>query len=118
MSSQKIMMHANKQYELLELKDKINESFMKRWTKDVEYKDYIYHDFYATKSLLLIYEKWYIRTGSYTGLVISINEAEKVQYADIIATGGKETFFSYGAEDDFASLASEVLLELGFIKNR
>ena len=114
MASKKIVMYAEKQYELEEIKNGIKAEFDKHMFFDAEFKDEIYRELGDTKTLLLIYERWYIRTGSYASLVIMLSEFQGYQSADIIATGGKETFFSLGAEGDFVKCGEEALRNLGF----
>ena len=111
MASKKVEMYAEKRYELDEIKNKIKEEFDKR---NVEFKDEIIRELGDTKTLLLIFENWFLRTGSYASLVIMLSEYQGYQSADIIATGGKETFFSFGAESDFAKLGEDALKNLGF----
>ena len=100
MASRKIEMYAEKQYELEEIKNRIKEEFDKHKFSDVEFKNEILRELGETKTLLLIFENWFLRTGSYASLVIMLSEYQGYQSADIVATGGKETFFSFGAEDD------------------
>ena len=88
MASKKVEMYAKKRYELDEIKNKIKEEFDKRKFSDVE--------------------------GSYASLVIMLSEYQGYQSADIIATGGKEAFFSFGAEGDFAKFGEDALKNLGF----
>ena len=110
MASKKVEMYAKKRYEL----DEIKEEFDKRKFSDVEFKDEIIRELGDTKTLLLIFENWFLRTGSYASLVIMLSEYQGYQSADIIATGGKEAFFSFGAEGDFAKLGEDALKNLGF----
>ena len=107
MASKKVEMYAKKRYELDEIKNKIKEEFDKRKFSDVEFKDEIIRELGDTKTLLLIFENWFLRTGSYASLVIMLSEYQGYQSADIIATGGKEAFFSFGAEGDFAKFGEE-----------
>ena len=79
----------------LRRKNKIKEEFDKRKFSDVEFKDEIIRELGDTKTLLLIFENWFLRTGSYASLVIMLSEYQGYQSADIIATGGKEAFFSF-----------------------
>ena len=109
MASKKVEMYAEKRYELDEIKNKIKEEFDKR---NVEFKDEIIRELGDTKTLLLIFENWFLRTGSYASLVIMLSEYQGYQSADIIATGGKENFFSFGAEGDFAKLGEDALKNL------
>ena len=111
MASKKVEMYAEKRYELDEIKNKIKEEFDKR---NVEFKDEIIRELGDTKTLLLIFENWFLRTGSYASLVIMLSEYQGYQSADIIATGGKENFFSFGVEGDFAKLGEDALKNLGF----
>lgn len=114
MASKKIEMYSKKQYELEEIKNKIKEEFDNHKFSDVEFKDKIIRELGDTKTLLLIYENWFLRTGSYASLVIMLSEYHGYQSADIIATGGKEAFFSFGAEADFSKLGVYALKNLGF----
>ena len=114
MASKKVERYAKKRYELDEIKNKIKEEFDKRKFSDVEFKDEIIRELGDTKTLLLIFENWFLRTGSYASLVIMLSEYQGYQSADIIATGGKEAFFSFGAEGDFAKFGEDALKNLGF----
>ena len=74
MASKKVEMYAKKRYELDEIKNKIKEEFDKRKFSDVEFKDEIIRELGDTKKLLLIFENWFLRTGSYASLVIMLSE--------------------------------------------
>ena len=111
MASKKVEMYAKKRYELDEIKNKIKEEFDKR---KFEFKDEIIRELGDTKTLLLIFENLFLRTGSYASLVIMLSEYQGYQSADIIATGGKKVFFSFGAESDFAKFGEDALKNLGF----
>ena len=114
MASKKVEMQAKKQYELYEIESKIKTEFDNHMFSNIEFKDMILREFGETKTLLLIYENYFIRTGSYASLVIMLSEYQDYQCADIIATGGKEVFFSFGAESDFANYGVSALKKLGF----
>lgn len=114
MASKKITMYAEKQYELEEIKVGIKAEFDKHMFLDVEFKDEVFRELGGNKTLLLIFERWYIRTGSYASLVILLSEFQGYQSADIISTGGKDDFFSWGAEGNFAKWGEEALRNLGF----
>lgn len=58
-ASKKIEMYSKKQYELDEIKNRIKEEFDKHKFSDVEFKDEILRELGDTKTLLLIYEKWF-----------------------------------------------------------
>ena len=114
MASKRIEMYSKKQYELNEIKNRIKEEFDKLKFTNVEFQDEILRELGDTKTLLLIYENWFLRTGSYASLVIMLSEYQGYQSADIIATGGKETYFSFGTERDFAKFGEDALMNLGF----
>ena len=114
MASKKIVMYAEKRYALEEIRDKIKEAFDDRKFSAVEFKDEILRELGDTKTLLLIFENWFFRTGSYASLVILLSEFRGYQSADIIATGGKEDFCSWGVEADFSKYGEEALKALGF----
>ena len=114
MASKKIEMYSEKKYELEELKNRIKGELDKCMLADVEFKAETFRELGETKTLLLVYEKWYMRTGSYASLIIMLSEYQGYQSADIIATGGKEVYFSFGAEGDFVKGGEEALRNLGF----
>lgn len=109
MASRKISMYAEKQYNLTDIKEKMQKGF------DAEFVGEAAHELGETKTLLLIWEKWYLRTGSYASLTILLSEFQGYQSADIIASGGKDDFFSWGAEENFAKAGEDLLKNLGFL---
>ena len=78
MASKKVELYAKKRYELDEIKNKIKEEFDKRKFSDVEFKDEIIRELGDTKTLLLIFENWFLRTGSYASLVIMLSEYQGI----------------------------------------
>ena len=114
MASRKISMFSEKKFELEELQEKIKEEFSKLFLSDIEFKEAILRELGDTKTLLLIFEKWYLRTSSYASLVIMVSDYKGYQCADVISTGGKENFISLGAEENFLKCGEDVLLKLGF----
>ena len=114
MASRKITMYAEKQYELSEIKDRMKKEFYDQ-KLDVDFVGEVSHELGETKTLLLIFERWYIRTGSYASLTVLLSEFQGYQSADIISSGGKDDFFSWGAEDNFAKWGEEALRNLGFL---
>ncbi len=115
MASKKIAMYSEKQYELEDLKNGIKAEFDKHTLLNIEFKDEINRELGEAKTLLLIYENWFFRTTSYASLVIMLSELRGYQSADIISTGGKEDFCSWGVEADFAKYGEDALRNLGFI---
>lgn len=69
-----------------------------------------------TTVILLVFEKYFMRNGSYAGLTIQLIENEKMQTANIIASAGGEGLFniSWGANSDFAYMAENILRNNGF----
>ena len=113
MASKNAVLYAEKRYELEEIKHKLNEEFDKRKSR-VEFTREILREAGDTKTLLLIYEKYFFRNQSYAGLVILLSEYHGCQSADAVATGGKEFIFSLGAEDDLVQIGREALQNIGF----
>ena len=68
------------------------------------------------KVLLLSFEKYYFRNGSYASLTVMITEDGHGQVADIIGSGGGEGLFnvSWGANQSFADMAAKTLKMYGF----
>lgn len=66
--------------------------------------------------VLLSFEKYYMRTGSYAGLTVMLTEEDDHQTADIIGFGGGGGLFnvSWGANSDFADMAQRILYQYGF----
>lgn len=66
--------------------------------------------------VLLSYEKYYFRTGSYASLAVMLTETEDRQTADVIGYGGGEGMLGidWGANSNFAKRAEELLLQNGF----
>lgn len=66
--------------------------------------------------ILLSFEKYFMRNGSYASLTVLLTEDEIKQTADIIGSGGGEGIFnlSWGANSNFADMAERVLSMNGF----
>lgn len=67
-------------------------------------------------TMLLCFEKYFMRNGSYASLTVMLAEKGGVQTADIIATGGGSGILniSWGANDSFAEKAVKLLKKYGF----
>ena len=74
MASKKIAMYAEKKYELEEIRNEIKAQFDKHVWFGVEFKDEILRELGETKTLLLIFERWYMRTGGYASLIIMLSD--------------------------------------------
>ena len=112
MASDNIVLYAEKRYELEEIKHKLNEEFDKRKSR-VEFTREILREVGDTKTLLLIYEKWFYRTKSYAGLVILLSEYHGYQGADVVATGARRYQYS-AVEDKLVKYGKEALQNIGF----
>ena len=68
------------------------------------------------KIILLTFEKYFWRNGSYAGLTILITESNMHQTADLVGfAGGEGVFnFSWGANKDFTNKCVEILKKEGF----
>lgn len=66
--------------------------------------------------ILLSFEKYFMRNGSYASLTVMLTENGDLQTADIIGSGGGEGLFniSWGANSDFADMAERILRKNGF----
>ena len=70
--------------------------------------------------ILLIFERYYMRNGSYASLTVQLTDDGTAQKATVVGTGGGEGVFNFslGANRAFASLAAETLTSSGFTKSR
>ena len=66
--------------------------------------------------ILLVFEKYFFRTGSYTSLTIMLSEDKLTQTADIIGSGGGGNMMNldWGANANFAGKAADILKQYGF----
>lgn len=74
--------------------------------------------FDCTTVLLISFERFYFRNGSYASLTIMLVENEHTQTADIIGSGGGEGIFNIGlgANSSFANMAVKILQKYGYIE--
>ena len=108
MASEKIKMKAEKQYELERIASILRGEISGDCVAEITRQQG------DMKVLMLVFEKYYIRNDSHASLVILLTEYDNIQTADIIGTGGKNTFFSYGAESNFALKGQRALTKAGF----
>lgn len=68
------------------------------------------------QTIMLNFEKYYFRNGSYAALALLLNDSGGLQTADIVGSGGGNGLFniSWGANGDFADEAAEILRQMGF----
>lgn len=68
-------------------------------------------------SIMLVFEKYYMRASNRASLSVMLSESEDGIYADIIGSGGGQGAlfsFSWGAEGDFVDSGKYVLMNIGF----
>lgn len=70
----------------------------------------------GTDVLLMVFEKLYLRNGSYAGLTLMVTGDGQYQEAEVIGTGGGTGLLniSWGTNEDFADMAVGVLKSQGF----
>lgn len=115
MASGTITMVSEKKHELSEIETCLKEKMKER---GVEFAACSRNEAGGVQILHTLWEQWYIRTGSYAALSILIMEYDGIQKAEIISAGGKEVFFSLGAENNFAGLGAALLSDLGFERSK
>lgn len=81
-----------------------------------DYISEVRHESGEMKAVLLSFEKFFFRTGGYTGLTVMFVEQKDMQYADIVGFGGGEGLLniSYGANLRYATDAADLLQQAGF----
>lgn len=67
--------------------------------------------------MTLVYEKYYLRTGSFTSVTIVLTEYGEEQTACVVSSGGGEGLvnFSMGANRNFAKACVQELKACGFV---
>ena len=113
MTSKGITLQGKKQYEFTTFHNRVLQEFEKQQL-DVELVDLAYHELGEVKTLLLVFERLYLRTSSYTSLTILLTEFNGMQTADIISSGGRGSLFSFGSERSFTKHGETALKNLGF----
>ena len=112
MASKGIQLYTEKRCQLEELSEQIKARMKKGL--DAKSVDEVSYELGGTKVLLMTFECWFLRTGSYASLSILLTEYQGCQGAYLLSSGGKELLFSLGAEFRFAEEAKAALEELGF----
>lgn len=66
---------------------------------------------------LLIFEKHFYRAGNFLTLTLMVSSENAQVIVDSVASGAREGFFdiTWGAEEDFAEEANNVLAPMGFV---
>lgn len=83
-----------------------------------ELKDEVSHVQDGVGVYLMVFERYFMRTGSYASLTVCITGDEELVYVDGIGSGGGGGIFniSWGSETDFTIMLEEILKESGFNK--
>lgn len=68
------------------------------------------------QTIMLNFEKYYLRNGSYATLAVLLTDFGGIQTADIVGSGGGNGIFniSWGANSEFADDAAGILRQMGF----
>jgi len=69
------------------------------------------------KAILLVFEKYYIRSSNRASLTVMLTEMGDLVNVDAVGSGGGQgpiIKFSWGAEEDFVDVVRRVLIEKGY----
>lgn len=82
----------------------------------LELKDEVCHLQDGVGINLLVFERYYMRTGSYASLTVAVTGDEETVYVDGIGSGGGGGIFniSWGSESNFVERLADILEEKGF----
>ena len=110
MAGTTVCMNAEKQCTLQEIHEKIH------YIEGAEQVSKTAYDINGVTIWILVYEKFYMRTGSYASLTVTLTEYQQEQTACIIACGGGNGIVnnSFGANRNFARACVEALETCGF----
>lgn len=70
-----------------------------------------------SKAVLLVFEKYYIRSSNRASLSIMLTQVYDTVYVDAVGAGGGQSAlfrFSWGAEENFVNLVRDILSGYGF----
>ncbi len=70
----------------------------------------------TTTIILVVFEKYYMRVGSYVSLTVLMLEDNSKQRIELTGSGGGNGIFGidWGANQDFADSAKNILVKKGF----
>ena len=110
MAGATVCMKAEKQYRLQNIHEKIH------YIEGAEQISKSVCQVNGVEIWVLAYEKFYMRTGSYASLTITLTEYQQEQTACIIACGGGNGIVnnSFGANRNFAKACVQALETCGF----
>ena len=105
-----IRMSSKKRHSLQAIHEKIH------YITGVEQISKTVQTFSEAEIWLLVYEKYFVRTGGYNSLTVLLSEQGDTQTAEIIATGGGGGIVnqSFGANRKLAKECMQALEEMGF----
>ena len=69
------------------------------------------------KVILLVFEKYYMRSSNRASLTCMLSQSEDTIYVDAVGSGGGQGAlfkFSWGSEENFVSIVPSILSEHGF----
>jgi len=100
--------------------EELADAVKKEFEYDTELVYQTKKDFADGAAVLLSFEKYYLRNGSYASLALLLTQKGEIQTADIVASGGGEGILnlSWGANDSFAGKAVKILNKYGFTENK
>ncbi|MBR3357292.1 MAG: hypothetical protein IKG46_05615 [Solobacterium sp.] len=98
-------------FDLFELKDRL-------CTMNAELVGKEYREYSHEEVLVLVFEKYYMRSSGYGSLTVMLEDDGEEQRAVLIASGGGQGIMniSYGANRKFAESAAEILQECDFME--
>lgn len=110
MSGATIRMSAKKQNSLQEIHERIH------YIEGAEQVSKTVQTIHDVTIWMLVYEKFYMRTGSYTSLTVVLAEHGQEQTACVVSSGGGEGMVnqSLGANRNFAKACVQILEGCGF----
>lgn len=101
---------------VVETAEYIKKEMLESGSISLELKDEACHIQDGVGIDLMVFEKYYMRTGSYASLTVAITGDEEAVYVDGISAGGGGGLFniSWGSESDFLDQLEELLRRRGF----
>lgn len=96
--------------------EELADAAKKEFEYDAELVYQIKKDFSDGAVVMLSFEKYYLRNGSYASLALLLTQTGGIQTADIVASGGGGGIlnWSWGANDSFAGKAAKILKKYDF----
>ena len=110
MAGATVCMNAEKQCTLQKIHEKIH------YIEGAEQVSKTEYNINGVTSWILVYEKYYVRTGGYTSLTVTLTEYQQAQTACIVSSGGGGGIVnhSFGSNRNLAKACVEVLETCGF----